>query len=62
MKNSKDEIKRFKEFRDLMLLKKSQMYAAGNLKSVYCLNELIEQFIELYQPLKTIIENEKIDN
>jgi len=62
MKNSKDEMKRFKEFRDLMLLKKSQMYAAGNLKAVYSLNELIEQFIEYYKPIKTIIENEKIDN
>ena len=45
-----------------MLIKKSEMYAAANLKAVYCLNELIEQFIEYYKPIKTIIENEKIDN
>ena len=62
MQKSKDEIKRFKEFRELMLIKKSEMYAAGNLEGVYCINELIEQFIEYYKPIKTIIENEKIDN
>ena len=62
MSKSKDEIKRFKEFRELMLIKKSEMYAAGNLKAVYSINELIEQFVELYKPIKTIIENEKIDN
>ena len=45
-----------------MLIKKSEMYAAGNLEGVYCINELIEQFIEYYKPIKTIIENEKIDN
>ena len=62
MQKSKDEIKRFKEFRELMLIKKSEMYAAGNLEGVYRINELTEQFIEYYKPIKTIIENEKIDN
>jgi hypothetical protein len=62
MSKSKDEIKRFKEFRELMLIKKSEMYAAGNLNAVDSINELIEQFVDLYKPIKTIIENEKIDN
>lgn len=60
MEKSKDDLKRFKEFRELMLIKKSEMYAAGNLEGVYIINELIEQFIQNYKPIKTIIENEKI--
>ena len=60
MKLNEDEIKRFKEFRNIMLAKKIQMYAEGNFNAVCAISDLIQQFSEINEKLKTNIENEKI--
>jgi hypothetical protein len=61
MNLTKDEIKRFKEFRNIMLIKKSEMYADGNFNAVLVITDLIQQFNEINKSIKLKIENEKID-
>ena len=61
MNLTKDEIKRFKEFRNIMLVKKSEMYADGNFNAVLVITDLIQQFNEINKSIKQKIENEKID-
>ncbi len=61
MNLTKDEIKRFKEFRNIMLIKKSEMYADGNFNAVLVITDLIQQFNEINKSIKQKIENEKID-
>lgn len=62
MNLTKDEIKRFKEFRNIMLVKKSEMYADGNFNAVLVIKDLIQQFYEINKSIKQKIENEKIDH
>jgi len=61
MNLTKDEIKRFKEFRNIMLVKKSEMYADGNFNAVLVIKDLIQQFYEINKSIKQKIENEKIE-
>ena len=58
MNITKDEIKRFKEFRNIMLIKKSEMYADGNFNAVLVIDELIRTFYEIHKSIKNKIENE----
>lgn len=58
MNLTKDEIKRFKEFRNIMLVKKSEMYAEGNFNAVLVIDDLIKQFYEINKAIKNKLDNE----
>jgi len=58
MNITKDEIKRFKEFRNIMLVKKSEMYADGNFNAVLVIDDLIKTFYEINKAIKNKIDNE----
>ena len=58
MNITKDEIKRFKEFRNLMLVKKTEYYADGNFNAVLVIDDVLKQFYKTYESIKNKIENE----
>lgn len=58
MNLTKDEIKRFKEFRNIMLVKKTEMYCEGNFNAVLVIDDLIKQFYEINKAIKNKIDNE----
>lgn len=58
MNLTKDEIKRFKEFRNIMLVKKTEMYCDGNFNAVLVIDDLIKQFNEINKAIKNKIDNE----
>lgn len=60
MNITKDEIKRFKEFRNILLVKKTEMYAEGNFNAVLVIEDMLKSFYEIHKSIKTKIENEKI--
>lgn len=58
MNITKDEIKRFKEFRNLMLFKKTEYYADGNFNAVLVIEDILQEFYKTYESIKNKIDNE----